>query len=218
MLAATRRDFLLRAALAACGAAAGRLAPFAGAVPPGPSADDRSDDLFGLLADSVEVVRRAEWTTTRPRLDVIRAAGEYRRLTVHHTASPRAPLTDPTDVAQELEGILTGHMERHFGDLAYHLAIDHAGRVWEGRPLAYEGAHVLSANEGNLGIVLLGDFDAHAPSPAQQSTLEATVSLICHLYDIPGERVYGHRELASSACPGKHLFAGVRRFRETLGA
>ena len=32
----------------------------------------------------------------------------------------------------------------------------------------------------------------------------------CAFYKVPGRRIYGHRELGQTACPGKHLFPQVQ--------
>lgn len=216
--ATTRRSFLKRAAL---GAAAAALWPqvriLRAETPAAEAARPGADDVLGLLGDYVEVMRRGHWRGLEPRTGLMQvAASGYYRMTVHHTASVLAPARKASDVAAQIEGIAAGHMERHYGDIAYHLLVDTDGRVWEGRSLAYEGAHVMSANPGNIGVALLGDFSEADPSDAQVQSLDAVTRVLCHINDIAPDRVYGHRDLASSSCPGERLYERLPQLRDSL--
>jgi N-acetyl-anhydromuramyl-L-alanine amidase AmpD len=84
--------------------------------------------------------------------------------------------------------------------------LDYAGRVWEGRSLKYQGAHVSGQNPGNIGIVLLGNFEGQRPSAAQQANLTILVAELRSFFGISRRRVYGHRDLDSTLCPGRHLY------------
>jgi N-acetyl-anhydromuramyl-L-alanine amidase AmpD len=91
------------------------------------------------------------------------------------------------------------------GDIGYHFIIDRAGRIWEGRPLIYQGAHVKDENEHNLGIMTLGNFDRQSPTTAQLMTLQHMLAYLRHQYSVPVSKVYTHQELNPTACPGLHL-------------
>jgi len=117
-------------------------------------------------------------------------------------------------VAQEISNVQGAHLALHYGDIAYHLIIDYAGRVWEGRSLAYEGAHTLNANEGNIGVMLLGNFEKQDPSAAQLATQANLVALLRHQYRIRASRVYGHRDLSPTICPGGRLYPYVAQLRQ----
>ncbi|MFI5927078.1 peptidoglycan recognition family protein [Micromonospora sp. NPDC051543] len=79
---------------------------------------------------------------------------------------------------------------QEFGDIGYHLLIDEAGRIYEGRysdpgplpvygpglggdgrPLMVNAAHVGGYNAGNIGICLLGRFTSRQPSAAAHRSL-----------------------------------------------
>jgi len=139
------------------------------------------------------------------------------RLTVHHTAGELE--TDAwTPTANTLEGIREFHAgsrptDRNWADIAYHFAVDRAGRVWQARPLVYQGAHVRGNNEHNLGIVLLGNFEVQSPSAAQLTSLATFVGFVRKLYAIPLGQVFTHGELGDTTCPGKNLQAYLNRAR-----
>jgi hypothetical protein len=168
----------------------------------------------------VIMVPRGQWTQARPDLQHIALMESIHEITVHHTGFDR-PWTDdrwrPT--AAEIENIRVFHAghgphDRGWADIAYHFVVDRAGRVWQGRPLAYQGAHVESHNPHNLGIVLLGNFDLQRPSPAQTASLAAFTLFLRRLYHVPDSAVYMHRELGHTDCPGQHLVGFMDRLRD----
>jgi hypothetical protein len=166
----------------------------------------------------VILIPRTDWTEARPKLEMIVPMAGVQKITVHHTAGEfETDAWSPT--AGNLESIRAFHSDtgpkgRNWADIAYHFAIDRAGRVWQARPLAYQGAHARQHNEHNMGIVLLGNFDVQSPSAAQLTALREFIGFVRKLYDIPLEEVHTHGELVDTECPGKHLQAFMDRTRE----
>ena len=120
------------------------------------------------------------------------------------------PFTDTSyqAAANRLESIRRAHIKRkpqRFGDIGYHYAIDPAGRVWCCRPLTYQGAHVRGQNPGNLGIVVLGNYDKQTVNRAQQAALAAFLAAQTRQYRVPVSRIHTHQEMAATACPGRSL-------------
>ena len=150
-----------------------------------------------------------------PRLQRLRTARAYTRLTVHHSGNAGAVSTARGEIRRQIEGVMAGHMDRNYGDIGYHLVVDYAGGIWEGRPLTFEGAHVYAENDANVGVMLLGNFEEQAPSTAQLAAMRKTVYLLCRHFSIPAARVYGHRDLGASVCPGRRLYAHVDVMRVT---
>jgi N-acetyl-anhydromuramyl-L-alanine amidase AmpD len=95
--------------------------------------------------------------------------------------------------------------QRGWGDIGYHYVIDRSGRIWEARPIQYQGAHVASNNENNLGIMVLGNFDKQQPTDAQMATLRQALIRFRKTYNVPVSRVYTHQEITPTACPGRSL-------------
>lgn len=130
------------------------------------------------------------------------------RITVHHEGSAFSGASDFSAMARKLANIRSGHINRRgepFADIGYHYVVDPAGRVWEGRDLRYQGAHVERNNEHNIGIMVIGNFEEQRPTTAQLTTLEGFLIDQMRRYDVPASRVYTHREIGQSACPGRNL-------------
>jgi N-acetyl-anhydromuramyl-L-alanine amidase AmpD len=166
----------------------------------------------------VIVLPRKDWTNARPNLNNIRVMNGVKKITVHHTAQPiTVDAWKPT--AGTLENIREFHSgqkatDRKWADIAYHFVVDRAGRVWQARPLAYQGAHAQFHNEHNLGIVLLGDFDQQSPSAAQLISLTGFIGFVRQLYSVPVKSIFTHGELGKTDCPGKKLQAFMDRARK----
>jgi hypothetical protein len=171
----------------------------AGTTSPAPSASQSPPVPPGVLP-------RRQWATAAPRTSRMRPMRPVRYITVHHTAGPVFVASGRRDTAARLDDIRRYHQDdRGWGDIGYHFAVDRAGRVWECRPLSYQGAHVRYYNESNLGVVALGNFDEQQPSPAQLDGLRRHVQGLMRTYRVPISRLRTHQEWAPTACPGRSL-------------
>ena len=173
------------------------------------------------------VISRAGWAERPPILSRLQPMGRPWRITVHHEGAEPEPVASEAEVAERLRAI-TRSQERTrsrgglgAGDLAYHFVIDRAGRLWEGRSLAWQGAHAgnRAANAGNIGVVLLGNFDLQRPSPEQLTSLERLLEDLYRRYRISPEHIYGHDQvragygLPPTRCPGRYLSAWLDNYR-----
>lgn len=204
----TRRTFLRAGVLGALGLLLTRR------VSASPVRHMSREATLDRIASQMTILRRSSWTDTAPNLSRMRAAGPYSRITVHHEGTRAFRFTSRRRTVSELGRVLESHMEHRFGDIAYHLVVDYAGRVWEGRSLSYEGAHVSSANEGNLGVMLLGNFERQYPSAAQLSAMDDLIAILRRQYGLSAGRVYGHRDLGPTLCPGYRLYPAVAEIKE----
>ncbi|MHC5022970.1 MAG: peptidoglycan recognition protein family protein [Planctomycetota bacterium] len=150
-------------------------------------------------------IARRSWTRARPVPRLMNRMTTVRYITVHHDGMQPFYGTSQSTVAARLELIRRGHRGRKWGDIGYHFAVDRAGRVWECRPLAWQGAHVKNHNPGNIGVVALGNFDEQQPSEAQVDAVRRQVSLLMNTYGVPVRRVKTHQEWARTACPGRSM-------------
>ncbi|MBL9141751.1 MAG: N-acetylmuramoyl-L-alanine amidase [Phycisphaerae bacterium] len=134
-----------------------------------------------------------------------------RWITVHHDGMKPFQTDDEAETKARLESIRNSHLQRDdgWGDIGYHFIVDRAGRVWEGRSLRYQGAHVKWCNENNIGVMCLGNFEEQQPSAAQIAGLERVLVALRTYYRIPVARVRTHREwpTARTQCPGASLQA-----------
>ncbi len=157
----------------------------------------------GLVADRAAWGARADRCTDAPAL-------RPRFATVHHTVTPNA---DPVDPALRLRQLQAYHVDVNGGcDLPYHLVVSADGRLWQGRPDERRGgAHTFGHDMDNVGVALLGDFDAAPPTTAALDGLARALRLLHDAHDLPldAEHVRAHRDWpgAFGACPGAELDA-----------
>jgi hypothetical protein len=170
-------------------------------------------EVLAYLRGRVEVMPRASWTSIPARVDQMVGARGFTRLTIHHTGAGLNLHLVQDQVASDIENILGAHHRRYWGDIGYHFLIDRAGRVWEGRSLRYVGAHVSEANEENVGVVLLGNFERQRPAPQQLLSMHKVAGALRSCLAIPPHRVYGHRDLGRTLCPGRFLYGTVGALR-----
>ena len=197
----SRRKFL-------AGLLLGVPALFAGA--PSLFAAGRLNELsLKFLTAVIPLNRRALWAEKSAQTARLHTAALFTRITVHHSGALVLRDTARQSVIDDLNSVLEAHMRLRYGDIGYHFVVDYAGRVWEGRSLSYEGAHVSGENEANLGVMLLGNFEKQKPSDAQLETLNTLVGLLRAHFDIPARRVYGHRDIGETLCPGRYLYPYV---------
>ncbi len=159
------------------------------------------------------VIPRSRWTRAQPVPTLMDRAQPYYRITVHHDGMDAFASTDEEAAARRLERIRVAHRSRNFGDIGYHYLIDPAGRIWQGRPLEWQGAHVKATNQGNLGICMLGNYMIQRPSDTQVAALDRFVATQMQRYRVPVSKVYTHRELGPTVCPGDNLQAYMARTR-----
>jgi len=160
------------------------------------------------------VIPRTIWTRETIRPWLADRMGRIRRITVHHDGLDVFTSKRQADAMDRLELFRSNHVDRlGWADIGYHFAIDPAGRVYECRPTAYQGAHVKDHNEQNLGVLVMGHHSAQSPSPEALHTLASFVAAKQKRYGVPGSRVYTHRELRPTECPGENLQARFDEIR-----
>jgi hypothetical protein len=166
-----------------------------------------------------DIQARSTWTRAGvARVNDINPMRGVSRITIHHDGMNVFTSTQGSAAAARLEQIRLAHVRgRGWADIGYHYIIDPAGRVWEGRSVQYQGAHVENNNENNLGIMCMGNFDQQTPSTAQLATLDGFLAAQMRLYRVPIARVYTHQELKATACPGRALQKYMVRSRSRGG-
>jgi hypothetical protein len=152
-----------------------------------------------------KVIPRMRWTFRQPDLADMRPMLPVTAITVHHEGMEPFTDTSSPDTIERLRRVWNGHDGRGFGDIGYHFVIDRSGRIWEGRSLKYQGAHVRAHNEGNIGVMCLGNFDEQKVSDAQRAALEHQLKVLCAKYRVKRSKVKTHKEWNPTACPGRDL-------------
>lgn len=129
---------------------------------------------------------------------------------VHHSATDR----DSTTFAS----IKNYHINNNGWDnVGYHKVIEASGKIYDGMPEGNVGYHCLHAgyNYNSLAVCLTGNFQKQTPTQEQLTSLEKVLSDWQAKYNIPKDRILGHRETgASTACPGNSLVTFLENYRK----
>jgi len=153
------------------------------------------------------VVTRMNWTQASPVYRSMDRMTPVRNITVHHDGMTKFSSGSVVATKSRLETIRRAHRNRGWGDIGYHFAVDPNGRIWACRPLHWQGAHVKDFNEGNIGIVVLGNYDIQRPNNAQLTALKTHIGSLRKAYRVSSSNVRSHRQCpgARTACPGRYL-------------
>ncbi len=158
-----------------------------------------------------ELVRRSAWTDAPVKSNNV-AMGTVTRITVHHTGEHEGLIGLPDiEVVSRIEKYHRN--EKKWAAIGYHFLVGKDGRIYEGRPVKYQGAHTSTANENNIGISVIGDFMHQLPNAKQLVALRAFLDDQRRRYGVSKARIYGHRDLHASLCPGNALYAWLKNYR-----
>lgn len=140
-------------------------------------------------------------------------ANNWRWIVIHHSASPTGSVA----------AFDRAHRQKGWDECGYHFVIGNGTISGDGEvevgprwPKQKWGAHAKTAdnryNEYGIGICLVGNFDVSRPTARQQQSLARLVAYLMSTYNIPPERVLGHRDTKPTECPGRNMnIAVVRR-------
>lgn len=120
-----------------------------------------------------------------------------KRIVIHHSAS---------DSKTTWQQINQWHLNKGWSGIGYHYVIQEDGKIYRGRPEAVQGAHAYQdaqheANSDGIGICLTGNFETGVPTNAQLESLAQLIKDVWTRY--PGISVIGHKDVQSTACPGR---------------
>jgi len=216
-----RRSFLFVTALTLVGCGTKKVtsalpSPIWSASPPPELAFTTQSASLPEARVTLGAISRSTWAKGQPIPGNMNRMLPVRYITIHHDGMTPFTSTSKYSAASRLETIRKSHLRRdggRWGDIGYHFAIDPSGRVWQGRPLMWQGAHVKAQNEGNIGIVVLGNYERQGVNRAQTAAIESTLRSLMRKYNVPVSRVRTHQEWAATACPGKSLqraMVGIR--------
>lgn len=163
------------------------------------------------------VIPRTSWASRGPIVSRADRMGSINRITVHHDGMNAFTSRRQADAMARIEAIRNAHVNMNWADIGYHYIIDPAGRVYEGRPLGLQGAHVRDNNERNLGIMVLGNYMDQRPTSDSVRALEEFIAQAMRTHRVSASRVYTHREFAPTACPGDSLQRSMLAMRSGSG-
>ncbi len=152
---------------------------------------------------------------------------------VHHTVNANGYTRK--EVPGILRSIYAYHVKsRGWSDIGYNYLVDRFGRIWEGRyggvDRAVVGAHTLGYNDDSFAASAIGNYQITKPSAAM---IQAYATLFAWKLSLHGvnaasthqwvtkkwfEAINGHRDAASTLCPGQYLYNKIPTIRKLAAA
>jgi len=120
----------------------------------------------------------------------LKALAQVRYVVLHHAAGDGSA-----------EAIHKAHLANGWSGIGYHLYVRKSGQVFRGRPIDRQGAHCTGYNGQSVGICFEGNFETETMCAQQAQAGAQAVRYALGVY--PGAGVVRHKELASTACPGR---------------
>lgn len=175
------------------------------------------------------IITRASWKARAPvgcGNDGYSAYGDTTQgVNIHHSAGSNSYTKKQS--AAIVRGIQKFHQSgRGWCDIAYNFLVDKYGQIFEGRAGGVDrpvrGSHSGNnrVNERTMGVALIGNLDkARTTTPMRASTIRLVGWRLATYYwpakglvNIGGKtlnRISGHRNVVSTACPGKYGYAWI---------
>lgn len=196
---------------------------------PAPSANKTAAQY---VIDTPRLHDREEWNAEpfRGTPEPLAPSG-YRFMTFHHAAGFSASTL--SEGREQVRRIQDFHQNgRGWSDIGYQFVLDRSGNLYQGRPFYRNdtafadgpplalGAHVGGSNTGNIGLCVLGCYhppegpncEQTLPAAAQDSLVHA-FAFFSERYGVPTASLRGHRDFASTACPGDNNYALLPEIR-----
>ncbi|WP_421734411.1 N-acetylmuramoyl-L-alanine amidase [Cellulomonas sp.] len=161
---------------------------------------------------------------------------------LHHTAGSNT-YASVAEAMQQIRNDQAYHIDgRGWCDIGYNFIVDKWGNLYEGRQNSLTqpiiGVHAGGFNTGTVGVSMLGEYGAVAPSPAMQEAVARIIGYRLGVYGrnpdgsmvyttLGGENsrfaagttlqlpvVFGHRDVAYTACPGNLGYSTLPGIRQ----
>ena len=151
------------------------------------------------------------------------APGGLKGAIVHHTVNPNS-YTTPAQAMQAIRNDQAFHQDTNgWCDIGYNFLVDKWGNIYEGADRSIEqpiiGAHAAGYNTGTVGVAMLGTFTDVAPPAAMLTGVSKIAGFRLAQYGIDPAttatfsrpdgtgrktlpRVFGHRDVGATECPG----------------
>ena len=179
------------------------------------------------------IVSRRAWganPSLRSPCDPPRRARTVQMVFVHHTAgSNNYTRRESPSIVRSIYAYHT--QGQGWCDIGYNFLVDRFGTVYEGRAgginTPVRGAHAGDYNVKTVGISLMGNFQKVRPSRAMKRALTRLVAWkLSSYYRYPKtstriaghrfEKISGHRDAMSTACPGRYAYAFLPALRRRV--
>lgn len=149
------------------------------------------------------VTRRADWGW----VPLERGMPEHsiERITIHHGG---VDFPDDKDPIAHLKALQSwSRSDKNWIDIPYHFMIDRQGRIYETRPINYPGdTNTEYDPAGHALVEVMGHYEHQVLSEAQLDAMVGIIAFLAGKFDLPVDRIAGHKDYADTSCPGKDVY------------
>ena len=195
-----------------------------------------ADESVGMVSGGAAVaaparptiLTRAQWGADESlREPGLPDYGGVRGAFVHHTVNTNS--YSAAEVPGIIRAIYAYHVNsRGWRDIGYNFLVDKFGRIWEGRfggiELPVTGAHTAGYNDDAFAMSAIGTYTSQPPEPLLLSAYQRLFSWKFSIHGVDPRRavnydgevwpaIAGHRDAASTECPGSALYAQLPTIR-----
>jgi hypothetical protein len=174
----------------------------------------------GAAVEEPAIVSREAWGAAPAKPELMQEQ-KPSEIIIHHTGAKQQPSVSLEVKMRGLQafsmnpGRIATLAKPAWGDVVYHYYIDVAGRIAEGRDVAFASDAVTNFDtEDRIQIALEGDFEQEQPAPAQLESLRKLVAWLSFKYGISLESISGHSDHDQTSCPGRNLKPFVEELRK----
>jgi hypothetical protein len=193
-----------------------------------------------MKQSGLPVVLRPEWgASDLPLAQPVQANSAPKYVVIHHTADAGSGQSGTgKDAMKSIENL---HVQTNkWSDVGYHFVIAPDGKIYQGRygGPGVRGAHFHGANDGNIGISVMGNFEQEQVSSAAKKSLGDLLKYLKtkHSISYSGtttltsanvtvKNLAKHSDINksaldpqfSTACPGKNLLTVISELSRQLG-
>jgi hypothetical protein len=197
-------------------------------------ADDTAALAAAVFTPKPVIYSRAQWgADERIRSKSSLHYGDVYAGFVHHTVN--ANNYTRAEVPGLLRSIYAYHVKsRGWSDIGYNYLVDRFGRIWEGRYGGVDrpvvGAHTLGYNDDSFAMSAIGNYQIAKPSAAMVQAYGALFGWKLSLHGVNAasthqwvtkrwfQAINGHRDAASTLCPGQYLYNKIPTIRKLAAA
>lgn len=129
-------------------------------------------------------------------------------MTIHHSAEV---LDDNRVICSRLRQHQLYHQDTQgWIDIAYHVAVDRDGNIFELRAPDFVGDTATDYDPtGHFLVLCEGNFDEEQVTEAQLNGAAFAFAWAAQHFSVPTATLAGQRDFAATACPGANLYSHV---------
>jgi len=155
----------------------------------------------------LNIITRNEWGWQPGEKPL--AQHQVNKITLHHGGEFFPEDKDPVDYLRNLQS--WSRTEKGWMDIPYHFMIDLKGNIYEARPINHPGDTNTDYDvRGHALICVMGNYEVQKLSKEQLKAVVELTSFLVKKFDVPLDEIKGHKDYASTLCPGEDFYKFIR--------